>query len=496
MARSKQEMKKWARGHIQGVENTLFPSFTPDMKDLDEDAVRWDVRQSIQHGFFSTMCAAETGLTVPEAKRFVEIAAQEAGDKILVTTSLLMDTFEDNMELMEHAEKSGVHGVLLGYPPSFHPQDQEEIYTVTRRLCENTRMHVTLYPSPHFNFSRFHPSGFPLDVLVRLADLPNVVAIKAGEPGLFADIHRLVGDRVLVGCPVERFVPLLVQGFGMQWMGAGCYEVFQSPEKPYLVEYFNLLLEGKTDAGMEIYWKLTPARVIFEQQFNQTVMSGTYNWHQQKYYQWCVGGNGGLTRQPSMKVHEWEMNATKMAFYAIDITPREPDEEFFMGRMNYARMKANTAELKAPLESIRLEAASTVTGDPVEQAVALSRQLQAVLVRTKDELDRIPVMIRPMAIHAFKEKAGQNVQDWLKEAERLTQQLQSLAAANGDARLQFRSGLESLRGSLTRLAGYYQEAPAEAARFSRDPQALEQMKHQMAEWESVVQSLISAISRI
>ena len=50
-----------------------------------------------------------------------------------------------------------------------------------------------------------------------------------------------------------------------------------------------MLREGKTDEAMEIYWMLTPARVIFEQQFMPTSMLGTYNWTQQKYYQWCVG---------------------------------------------------------------------------------------------------------------------------------------------------------------------------------------------------------------
>lgn len=286
MTREKSMMKQWAKENLKGVENTLFPSFTPDMKALDEEGIRLDVRQSIKHGFFSTMCATEVGLTLDEAKQFVAIAADEAGDDILVTIALILDSFEDNMDLMLHAEKAGVDGVLLGYPPSFHPISAEEVFEVSRRFCEATNMHVTLYPSPHFHFNRFHNSGFPLELLDRLADIDNVVAMKAGELGLFTDAHRLVGDRILVGSPVERQVPTLIRGFGMQWMGAGCYEVFQSPEKPYLVDYFNLLLEGKSDEAMKIYWKLTPARVTFEQQFSQTVMTGTYNWHQQKFYQY------------------------------------------------------------------------------------------------------------------------------------------------------------------------------------------------------------------
>jgi 4-hydroxy-tetrahydrodipicolinate synthase len=337
MSIKKADLKQWARENMKGVENTIFPSFTPDMKHLDEEGIRLDVRQSIKHGFYSTMCATESGLTLQESKQFVGIVAAEAQGKIVVTTSLILDTFDDNMELMQHAENVGVSGVLLGYPPGFFPRTAGEVYDATKRFCDATAMHVTLYPSPHFHFNRFHPSGFPMEILEKVAAIENVVAIKVGEMGLFAHCHALVGDKLLVGCPIERDVPALVRGFNMQWMGAGCYEVFQSPEKPYLVEYFNLLLAGKFADAMEIYWKLTPARVIFEEQFNKTVMSGTYNWHQQKYYQWCVGGNGGLTRQPAMKVHTFEMQATDMGFRMIGIEPRQNPEEFVMGRCNYER---------------------------------------------------------------------------------------------------------------------------------------------------------------
>ncbi|MCL4872246.1 MAG: dihydrodipicolinate synthase family protein [Anaerolineae bacterium] len=374
MSRKKFELKQWAKENMKGVENTLLPSFTPDMKGLDEEGIRLDVRQSIKHGFFSMMCATEAGLTLAEAKQFLSIAADEAGGAIIVTTSLILDSLEDNMELMLHAEQVGVDGILLGYPPQFHPHTATEIYEVTRQFCEATNMHITLYPSPHFHFNRFHNSGFPLEIVEGLAEIDNVVAIKVGELGLYADLHRLVGDKVLLGCPVERYAPLLVQGFGMQWMGAGCYEVFQSPGKRYLVDYFNLLLSGKTAEAMDIYWKLAPARITFEQQFNQTVMTGTYNWQQQKYYQWCVGGNGGLTRQPAMKVHTWEMEMTKMAFRMIDIEPNENDDEFIMGRTNYCRRNAVADN------ALSVDVSGLVLTDAGDREVALSAFAGEVLV--------------------------------------------------------------------------------------------------------------------
>lgn len=240
-------------------------------------------------------------------------------------------------EMLEWGEKVGLQGFLLGFPANFYPQSSDEIYETARRMCDATNLPITIWSTIHFNFERFHSSGFPIDVLVRLADVPNVIAMKLSELGLYADLHRLIGDRILLGMPIERNTPLLVTNLGMQWMGAACFEVLQSPEHPWVVEYFNLLLEGKLEAAMDIYWRLTPARIIFEQQFAPTFMTGTYHWTQQKYYQWCVGGNGGLVRQPSMRPHQHEMDMTKMAFQSIGITPRQNDAEFIVGRLNYEK---------------------------------------------------------------------------------------------------------------------------------------------------------------
>ncbi|MFC2045715.1 dihydrodipicolinate synthase family protein [Chloroflexota bacterium] len=344
----KSGLKKWARENMKGVENELLPSFTVDLSELDEAGIRLDVQQSIKHGFFSMLCTCECGLTFEEAKRFVEIAADEAKDKIFVSTTLLFDSLDKNREMLKHAEEVGCDSVLFGYQPNYRPDTEEEIYQLTKEMLEKTNLAITLYPHPQYNFERFHPSGFPPKLLDRMADIDNVVAIKVGEPGLMAECVRLLGSRLLVSCPIERWLPLNYLTFGQQWIGAGPYEVMQSPEKPYMVEYFNLMMKGEMDKAMEIYWSLTLPRVMFEQQFMPSQMLGTYNWTQHKFYQWLVGGNGGFTRQPCMKLYQHDMEATRMAFRMVGITPSENDEEFYVGRANYTKLQKSTeAEVKA-----------------------------------------------------------------------------------------------------------------------------------------------------
>lgn len=216
------------------MEGCIFPSFIPDLSDLDEEGIRWDVQQSIKHGFFSVLAATETGLSFEEAKRFLKIIVDEANEKILVSTTLLFDTLEKNREMLRYAEEVGCDSVLFGYPPSYYPRSEEEIFQLTKEMCDSSNIAVVLYPSPNYNFGRFHHSGFNPKLIARMAEFDNAVAAKVGEPGLAADCIRLFGDKILINNPVERMLPLMVLTYGQQWVGAGCYEVFQSPEKDSL----------------------------------------------------------------------------------------------------------------------------------------------------------------------------------------------------------------------------------------------------------------------
>ncbi|MCU0495390.1 MAG: hypothetical protein MUD01_27695, partial [Chloroflexaceae bacterium] len=236
-------------------------------------------------------------------------------------------------------EKVGCDMALIGYPPAYYPASPDEVLRATRQMCEATALPLVVYPSHKYNFGRFHPSGFPLELLERMVEIENVVAVELAllEPGFIFECFRRIGQAVPVNCPWERWVPLLVNTYKQQWMGPGAYELFQSPEKPYLVDYFTLLLQGETDQAMEIYWRLTPVRMTFEKQFMPTQAIGTYHWPQQKYYQWLVGGNGGYTRQPVMRMYQHDMEDARNALRAIGIAPREDDNEFFVGRAAYRR---------------------------------------------------------------------------------------------------------------------------------------------------------------
>ncbi|MCC5868010.1 MAG: dihydrodipicolinate synthase family protein [Gammaproteobacteria bacterium] len=329
------DLKQWARSTLRGIENCIFPSFSADFSRLDEAGIRWDVEHSIRHGFVSTVCAVEAGLSAREAKQFVDIVTVAASGRISVSVNLIADTLEDTQELARHAQQAGAATALLGYPFHFWPSSAGEVIEASRRICRAAPdLGFFVYPSHKFNFGRLDPMGFPLEVIDALLEEPNVIGVKMGllEPGFIFEVFRRYGSDVVIEFPWERWWPLLIDSKQLQFAGAGAYELFQTPEQPRLVEYFGALQRGEVDAAMQIYWSLVPVRECFEQQFMPTQALGTYHWPQQKFYQWLTGGNGGFTRQPVMKLLKAEMDQAAAAVRAIGVEVPEDYSGFFRGR--------------------------------------------------------------------------------------------------------------------------------------------------------------------
>jgi len=197
---TKSEAKQWAKEHYKGLDGVLSPSFTPDLKELDEEGIRYDVRHNISKGMFSILCQTEVcAMTFEERKRFLEIACDEAKGKILVSMFTGIDTVEQDIELLQHFEKIGGTHTLFGWPGTFYAKSEEDIYRVTKKVCDSTNIAIDLWPKPKFDFGRFHPSQFNPELVERITEIPNVVAIKAyisDGIGKWADIQNRVGDKV------------------------------------------------------------------------------------------------------------------------------------------------------------------------------------------------------------------------------------------------------------------------------------------------------------
>jgi len=337
---TKSEAKNWAKLHLKGLETVIFPSFSPDLEKLDEEGIRYDVNHIIANGFTSILVSPEScGMTFEERKKLVEIVCDEARGKVHTSVAVMQDTVEQDIEMLKHTEKAGGTFATLGHPIQYYPRSIEDIYRMYKYMCDSTNLGIVLYTG-RLHTRKYHPSYFPPELLPRIADIPNVVAMKiCGGSSMAITVmsFRLCGDRILVNDPMPDRWFITVPDYGQQWSGAGPFYGMQTPEKPRMVNIFNLLTKGEIDKAMNIYWELAPLTEGGPGLEAAYFHSGIVTAHTDKYAHWCNGGNGGSIRQPTGRLYDYQKERIRAGLRAIGLTPREPEEEFYVGRINYAK---------------------------------------------------------------------------------------------------------------------------------------------------------------
>lgn len=331
----KAEAKDWAREHMKGVCNVIMPTFSHDLRTLNEKAIRHDVRRDIELGFWGALVVSECGSTKEEYKQFLDIVIDEAKGQLRTVVQGSFDTIEDVIDVCKYAESAGADNLLLSYAPTFYPKSDDDIYEYTARVLDATDLATVLFAVHQWNFDRVHPAALSPELVNRLADFPNSVAIKCegGGPtnGAHVEIFDLCGDRLLVSDPREGSSPAFVRLFGMQWMGTSNFEYFGNT----VPLYFGLMHEGKWKEALEHYWRMQPARLTRladMQSFAGANFIHRFSW---KYQGWLNGFNGGPLRMPVMRLQDAATRRLRDALVRSKIIPDTEEgrlEDFFVGR--------------------------------------------------------------------------------------------------------------------------------------------------------------------
>lgn len=332
------EAREWARARLAGCCGCLMPSFTPDLGELDEAGIRHDVQMEKRFGMRAILLVSECGTTRDEMRRFVEIAAHEAGEDLVTVLQASQPTPELTLDAVRHAAEAGVDLTLLSYPQFFYPRSEDEVFGFTKAVADATPLGMIIFAMNLWNFGRLHPAGFSMPLLGRFVEeIPNVVAIKneLGLPGVggIGHVFERFGDQVVVTDPMEQNSPVWTRAYGMRFMGTSNYE-YMAGEVP---RYFNLLQDPATyEQAMEIFWRLLPARQA-NSVTTAEVSSGTQTIHRLvwKYQGWLMGFNGGPLRPPVMRINDAQMGRLRSAALASGL-PVTDDEDhlFFAGRQH------------------------------------------------------------------------------------------------------------------------------------------------------------------
>ncbi|TLX97422.1 MAG: dihydrodipicolinate synthase family protein [Thaumarchaeota archaeon] len=329
------EAKAWAKENFKGIVTATIPTYTQDMKYLNEKAIAHDIAQHIKQGFLGASIITEAGTSGEETKRFIDLCVKYSKGRLLTSLLTTFSTVDENLEMVKYARDAGVNMIQLGYPAMWRPSSVEDVLKYTQRICETSGLPTLLWASSMWGWCEMleDPLNYPRDFLLKLAKIPNIIAMKQGttDNNFWAEVYK---TGVVPGHVVESLWPYWIQRFGGQWGGISVYNhVYYAPE------YFRLLLDGDWQRGMELYMKMGPLRRSWEDVILVEVGGGNIPWgwtgHNRlrwKYMQWLVGLNGGPIRG-WYRIDNAFMKKIRASMIASDIPiTKDPDSKFFEGR--------------------------------------------------------------------------------------------------------------------------------------------------------------------
>jgi 4-hydroxy-tetrahydrodipicolinate synthase len=318
----RRDAKAYAREHLRGIWAAALTPFTPELR-LDETGWRRNLRHwqrdlGIAGVFVNGKQGEFYAMTVEERKRTAELAvAENAGGVMVSCSDQSLDTV---LELARHAQAIGADYIVVHTPLLyFGAHTADTLFNYYRCIAEAVELGVVLWNQPP-------DCGYLLEpeVCLRIAELPNVVAIKYSVPReTYARLSRMAGERLIVSTSSEEeWLDNIVE---LGW------RVYLCSTPPYLLqtaldrrmhEYTELAFAGKTTQAKNVWQSLAPVRSALK----STRPPGKAAAHQ-KYWQELLGQAGGAVRAPLLELTGEEKAATRAAMEACGLKIKERTTE-------------------------------------------------------------------------------------------------------------------------------------------------------------------------
>jgi len=145
----------------------------------------------------------------------------------------------------------------------------------------------------------------------RVADIPNVVAIKYSVPrDMYARLTRLAGDKILVSTASEEewFDNIVELGWRLYLCSSPPY-LLQTKADRRMREYTDLAFRGEIARAKAVRDSLDPVRAALR----RTRPAEKFHAHS-KCWQELLGQTGGAVRRPLLELTPAERDATHRAF--------------------------------------------------------------------------------------------------------------------------------------------------------------------------------------
>lgn len=309
------EAKEFARASMRGIWAAALTPFLPDGA-IDEAGFRRNIRHWIgELGIDGLFIAGKQGeffsLSIAERKRLFEIAAEECAGKAGTIMSCSDQNMDVVLELARHAEAVGADSIVVHAPVLHFVHKQDAILEAYyRHVAAATELGIALWSHPD--------SGYLMSpqLCARLADIPNVVAIKYSVPrAMYVELTRLAGDRLIVSTASEDewFDNIVELGWRLYLCSSPPY-LLQTAGDRRMRDYTDLAFAGRIDEARALRDSLEPVRKALK-----TTRPPDKPQAHQKYWQDLLGQSGGAVRRPMLELTDAEKEATRAAFLACGL---------------------------------------------------------------------------------------------------------------------------------------------------------------------------------
>jgi 4-hydroxy-tetrahydrodipicolinate synthase len=312
------EAKAYAREHLRGIWAATLTPFTSEGR-LDEAGWRRNLRHWYRElGIAGLFVNGKQGefyaMTPEERKRSAELAvAEKAGGVMVSCSDQSLDTV---LELARHAQAIGADYIVVHTPLLyFGAHTSDTLFNYYRHISERVDIGIALWNQPP-------DCGYLLEpeVCLRIAELPNVVAIKYSVPReTYARLTRMAGDKLIVSSSSEEdwLDDIVELGWQVYLCSTPPY-LLQTPVDRRMHEYTELAFKGRTGDARRVWESLGPVRNALR----TTRPPGKAAAHQ-KYWQELLGQAGGAVRAPLLPLTDQEKAATRAALEGCGLKFKE-----------------------------------------------------------------------------------------------------------------------------------------------------------------------------
>ena len=311
MTFKRNEAKDWARENMRGIWAAALMPFRREDLSVNEPGLRSNLRHwfddlGVDGVFVSGKQGEFFSMTLDERKRSFEVALEEAGSK----AGTIMSCSDQNMgvviELAKHAEKIGATAIVVQAPVlHFTTKQDETLYRYYETISRETNLAIAMWSHPD--------SGYLMspELCARIADLPNIVAIKYSVPRpMYAKLTELAGDKLIVSTASEEewFDNIVELGWRLYLCSSPPY-LLQTKVDRRMREYTDLAFAGKVAEARVVRDSLDPVRKALS-----SVRPPEKPPAHGKYWQELLGQVGGAVRPPMLELTEDERARMRDAF--------------------------------------------------------------------------------------------------------------------------------------------------------------------------------------